>query len=267
MVAEGLATLTRIGLRRAILLAIVCGGMPYDLSAGPISSEYSEPPLATPSANLIQMNRIAVLPVGGDKILTKRNGLDFDHDGKREFVVGERTSGPDPFHFYECTSDDTFALVHQLFLENGPTDSYYPVDAGDIDDDGLSDLAVNGKDNNMGGSSDYGARIVESATSDGYPTEMVWSSVPRGNGWCYGPQITDMDGDGRHEVVIAEPIEEFVAYEYQGTDSTYIKVATVPWGPNDLGQSFAVLDDLDGDGKKETCGENSDDLRHFNLLM
>jgi hypothetical protein len=97
-----------------------------------------------PLGNSIQMNRITVIPApGAGDILSAAHGLDFDNDGKREFVIRRGISIEDtPFEFYESTSDNSFHLVHVLDIENCGSDTYRPADAGDIDGDGLADLVL-----------------------------------------------------------------------------------------------------------------------------
>ena len=170
----------------------------------------SAPPTTTGNfPGLIQMNRIAVIPSPAIRILSTPQGFDLDHDGEREFIILPPDPGPPdhntPLEFYEGVADDTFVLVHILDLENDPVDVYGPADAGDIDDDGLSDLVILGLDWIENGILDYGIRVYESQSTDTYPTELAWGVVTRFDGFSLGGLIADTDADGKQEIVVKEP--------------------------------------------------------------
>ena len=86
-------------------------------------AETSSQEISVPFGNAIQMNRIAELPVA-THMLTTSKGFDMDQDGQREFITRaiDSTPGWDGglFHFYECTGDNSFALVHVIEITNWP---------------------------------------------------------------------------------------------------------------------------------------------------
>ena len=204
------------------------------------------------TAGSIVMNQIQAIQTPVRRILSKEH-LDFDHDGKREFIITREASYPanSPFEFYECVADNTFVLVHVLDLETDANDSYSPADAGDIDGDGLADLTVRGLDWVPNSGADYGLWVYESASPSTYPTALVWQVVAAFDAPVVGGVIVDGDGDGQLEIVAnvpgpAGPV--FAVYENDG-DNSYPQTFSGPVTAE--GQSFGVLTDLDEDGRKE----------------
>jgi hypothetical protein len=182
----------------------------------------------------------------------------LDHDGKREFIMRPWDPGPPdhntPLEIYESTSDNSFHLVHVLDLENDPLDLYVPTDAGDIDDDGLADLVVRGRNWFETDPFDYLTRVYESESTDTYPTELVWEVVVPSNLFYLGGLLADADTDGKQEIVVLDAVEvpEIVVYENDGDDSyeqTYSS-GTLP-GKFNTGDSMEIASDLDGDGRGE----------------
>jgi hypothetical protein len=204
----------------------------------------------------IQMTRIALLhSAAAEALLTKPGGLDFDHDGKREF--GTRKSNPPPnygarLEFYESTADNLFVLAHVLDLTSGSNDVAVLSDAGDADGDGLSGVVVLDKDYHSPRDIVRNVKVFESATEQSFPTDLVWESPS----YCCFPQaglIADADGDGEQEIVIPEPLSTVTYYENAGDDS-YVAKATVVMalpGAGYTAQSVAVMGDVDGDGRQE----------------
>jgi hypothetical protein len=204
------------------------------------------------------MLRIAVLQSPAWDVLATSHGYDFDHDGNREFVIGKDPfpSGDDIIEIHESTGDNTFALVHVLAPEIHQNDLHIPADAGDIDADGMMDLVVNAKvfipDGE--GLSDFGEQVYESLDSESFPTELVWSELPppppRGGTWSVGGQIADGDLDGKLEIFAVNRSVNFFVYENAG-DNTYEETYFEVLPDGLTGQSFEILDDIDGDGRPE----------------
>jgi len=119
---------------------------------------------SAPSGNLIQMNRIAMLPWANNMLSTSK-GFDFDEDGKREFITHLIGQYPPAevtglLEFYECNGDDSFVLVHTLEIPGEYLVSYNPSDVGDADGDGLKELSVFGRTHN-----DFYLRLYESEST------------------------------------------------------------------------------------------------------
>jgi len=142
-------------------------------------------------------------------------------------------------------------------LENFSQDAFYPADAGDVDEDGLADLVLLAKEllGDGSGGSNYGERIYESSASESFPTEFVWSAVspPPGSGWSQGGQIADGDLDGKLEIFAVDRSNyeiHFFVYE-NASDNTYLETYSERLPDGLTGQSFGILDDIDGDGRPE----------------
>ena len=197
------------------------------------------------------MLQVEVIPTPATTFLSAPQGFDFDQDGRREFIL--RKEGENGlFEFYESVTDNTFALVHVLDLENNPNDSYYPAYVGDSDDDGLAELVVLAKDWVGPADNEYGTRVYESESTNAYPTKFTWGVVTALNGWSLGGLIADTDLDGKQEIVTVEPApgSKLVVYENDGDDSY---VQTYSFEPLHIGtrQSAEILSDVDDDGRDE----------------
>jgi hypothetical protein len=204
------------------------------------------------SAGPIQMTRVATVP-GMASVLSAPAGLDFDHDGQREFVMRMGTAGAfgGRLEFYESTGDDSFALVHVLDLTVGETSAFHPEDSGDGDGDGRAELLVRGKIGN-----EYFNRLYESRSPQGYAEDLVWE-VENGFGWSQGVLLADTDADGKQEIVIGGTavgrtgLEERTAiYENDGDDS-YVETYYHEMFGSGVSQSLEVARDLDQDGRDE----------------
>ena len=193
------------------------------------------------------MSRIAEVPWSRAVLST----LDIDGDTKLEFITKVADASSGQFEFYECTADNRFVLVHVLDITDPDhPSSFYPGDVGDADGDGLGELAVFGRIVN-----DFYVRLYESASTDAYPTELVWEisgNAADGFFWQSGVKISETDGDGWQEVVTGgmfDFAERVLVYENDGDDS-YHQTYSMDTGIA-TGQSMGVLNDLDGDGRDE----------------
>jgi len=200
------------------------------------------------------MERIAVVPTPAMDIVSKSHGLDFDHDGRREFILRayeQGTSFGGRHEFYESIANDTFVLAHTLELSDATFDSFHPADAGDIDQDGRADLVVLVQDFGPGGTTKFGLRVFEGTETQPYPNLLTWEAIKQVSGWWFGGWVVDGDIDGKLEVVAVRPKPqyEFVAYE-NVADNAYDETVALDI-PSGTGQSFGVLDDIDDDGRPE----------------
>ncbi len=203
--------------------------------------------LCVAAAGMIEMERIATVP-WNRRLMARAGGLDLDHDGLREFVL-RRGSSALLVEIYESAGDNSFTLAHSLTLPGGTQNGAFalPLDAGDADGDGLSDLVV------YGAILDRYLRIYESVTPDGYPTATpVWES-PGWNGQIIGGKIADTDRDGKTEIVIrgyAPGFDEAAKTEFENTgDNSYEQIYYLPL-PGEY-QAVGVMRDLDQDGREE----------------
>ncbi len=203
--------------------------------------------LCVAAAGPIDVERIATVP-WNRRVLTQAQGFDLDHDGMREFVLG-RGSPAYVLEIYENNGDNSFSLSHSLNLSAGVINGDFaiPRDAGDADNDGLSDLVVYGV-----ASARY-LGIYESVSSNGYPTAtLVWES-PGWNGQIIGGIIADTDRDGKSEIAFSGYAPGFVevalaVFENTG-DNSYEQIFNLTL-PGEF-QTLEVMNDLDQDGRDE----------------
>jgi hypothetical protein len=183
------------------------------------------------------------------RIVSSPVGFDMDHDAAREFVIrkDEGDLFKSTFHIYESVGQDSFALV-QTIVVPGSSNSYYPADAGDPDQDGLADLVVYGRTLN-----DFYLRVYESTDEHSHPSGLVWE-MPIG-GWGVGARIVDTDRDGRQEIATGgsgfNGEKRIAIYESTGRDNGYIETFHAEISEMNTAQSMEVARDLDGDGWDE----------------
>ena len=91
------------GLLTGLAVSVLAIAAVHDTAQDSVSS----PPTTTsPSGSLIQMMRIAVIHTPARRFLSAPQGLDFDDDGQREFII--RKEGQNGlFEFYESIADNT----------------------------------------------------------------------------------------------------------------------------------------------------------------
>jgi hypothetical protein len=205
------------------------------------------------------MNRIAVVsaPAAGE-ILSTPAGFDMDHDGNREFALRTGIVMPGEIELlevHECSADNTFVLAHVLDLEEHPSgnDLYTLADAGDADGDGLTDLVVLARHDMGANPSVFGTQVYESLSIASYPNALVWEALHAFESWSRGGFISDTDADGKRELVVTEPEPgaALVVYESDGDNSYSESWSMQPLPQSGTRQSWAVFDDLDGDGRDE----------------
>ena len=251
----------RAALRVTWLAAIAVTNVVLVLAAktasDPLPAAGIAPYTASATSGPIQMRRIELIPVPAKQILSAPRGFDLDHDSHREFVILVE-SGDLHTEFYECTADDTFVLAHVIVPDAG--ESYRrPMDAGDIDADGLSDLVMGVGVPIGGGNAEQSTRVYESVSVDTYPTELAWE-VSHGISASQGGLIADTDGDGKQEIIIKDPNcptpgcaseDALVIYENDGDDSYVETYSGLIPGVNPVLYSLEVGNDLDGDLRRE----------------
>jgi len=111
-------------------------------------------------------------------------GYDTDHDGLEELLL----CGHGTVWLYEHVGSNQYVLVHRL-----PQRGSWA--AGDIDIDGLSDIVVQSHDS---------LEVFESPAPDSYPTHCVWRCEEPFGGGAAPTWITDLDQDGRREMLFTK---------------------------------------------------------------
>jgi hypothetical protein len=111
------------------------------------------------------MMRVAVLPTAVVEDVPVPQGIDLDHDSRREFVM--ITLEDDLTKVYEAIADNTFVLAHTVPVLRDT--GFKARDAGDSDGDGLAELV--GLFYDIGGPEplEYSLRIYREPIVDNLP--------------------------------------------------------------------------------------------------
>ena len=184
---------------------------------------------------------------------------DFDRDGQLEIVGSPLSSDAvdDELQaallaIYERLPSGRYELVHTVEsvenLSNLEGVITWAVD--DTDGDGLLEILA---------TDDERTFLMESSTPRGYPHQIIWETP-----FLSGGTITDLDRDGRKEIVGADNNNDrLLIFEYDNATNTYVERAVLineTLGSNVFAQRFAI-DDFDGDGSTElVAGDSEGDL-------
>lgn len=93
-----------------------------------------------------------------------------------------------------------------------------------------------------------------SAGNDNVIWDLVdWKEDGRFNvGPCwYGPTVADLDGDGKMEIIAANMGGKMFVYKYDSGIKSYVQIANVTIGGSTQILTYAVVQDIDGDGLVE----------------
>ena len=164
------------------------------------------------------------------------SGYDADHDGLEEVLLSIGWG----VQIYEHAGNNQYFAVFALSGRQ-----YWAV--GDIDGDGLTDIAVSPHDS---------LEVFESPTPDSYPSECVWQWEKPYPADAPITWITDLDQDGRKEMLVSHAGAWIYIFENTG-DNTYTKVfeeyVYPPYGS--IGE--ICHGDFDVDGKTEFVTSDS----------
>jgi len=182
------------------------------------------------------------------KIVT-RESIDFDGDGKKEFVIRKDVGNTwiTNIDIYENTGGNNFQVASSINIPG--FSSYYPSDFSDGDNDGLKELLIYGRTSN-----DFYTKVYESTSPNGYPTNLAWQS-PRQDWWQVGAKIVDTDKDGKNEIVVAGQLNISYIHGidiYENIDdNSYQLTYSTSFPGIYTSQSMEVAEDIDRDGKAE----------------
>ena len=127
-------------------------------------------------------------------------------------------------------------------------------DAGDVDGDGLSDIAITSPEHNDGLETNAGAVYVYAA-SDGRLLAMVSGPARRSFLGHWVESVGDLDGDGIGELLVSGPDAVINSQDETGAAwivspgaQSILREHPGDTGGDRFGESIAALGDLDGDG-------------------
>ncbi|MCC2546461.1 FG-GAP-like repeat-containing protein [Hymenobacter sp. BT175] len=181
---------------------------------------------------------------------------DLDGDGLLDLLVGERDGNLN--HYEQAAVNSTsFTLV---------TNSFSGIDVGDfstpaftdLDGDGLLDLLVGENDGNF--------NHYEQTAANSTSFALVTASF---GGLDVGtrstPTFTDLDGDGRLDLLSGESSGNLHHYRQSAANSTAFTLVTTSFNGLDVGSfSSPAFIDLDGDGLLDMLvGEFASNLNHY----
>jgi hypothetical protein len=127
---------------------------------------------------------------------------DADGDGKPEFVVKGFVIPTAQIHafIFEAIGDNTYEIIQTFTLPGGDYYGGYS-DVGDVDGDGIPEIALEGCQN---------VYIIKAAGNDSF---YVWETLP-GNNSGSSVRVYDIDGNGLSEVIISGNNSTKI-YEYE----------------------------------------------------
>ncbi len=217
------------------------------------------PPLARPSGpdgrsgigdslqGLRAMSLVQIAELNGSRdILAGQAPIDLDRDGRYELILTENDSWAENLWIYESTGDDTFSLVHTIYI--GGSSSIYPTEVADGDADGLLEILIFGRTSN-----DFWVRTYEQDALLEYPSGYSFELVPYSNWWASHAEIDDLDGDGSHEISYSmQSHTGYFSVHENVSDDSYTEVYSTSLGLGSAGiQRYTAGLDLDEDGKEE----------------
>lgn len=180
---------------------------------------------------------------------------DFDRDGLAEIVLNRYENGwiGDSLQVYEWDGTD-FRLASSLVA------NVIPRDVGDSNRNGRQEVMTQ-----VGGAT----LLIEQASLTAFPSAAIYVDTtglanPFSPESAFGAQITDLDQDGRGELLVHNT-KEWRILEQSG--NTYVEVAVLS-NPTGTGQSEiesneyqepeAIIADLDGDGQTNVLVGDAD---------
>jgi hypothetical protein len=182
---------------------------------------------------------------------------DFDRDGLHELVLNRYQDGwlGDSLAIYEWRgAEGTFVPVQTLAA------SVFPRDTGDSDGDGLRELLTQ-----VGGAT----LLLEQPTPSAWPDRVAYLDTtglanPRAEKAAFGARLTDLDADGRGELLVHNG-RQWRVLEFDGLAHQEVArlenptgVGTSEVGENEYQEPEALVADLDGDGRMNLLVGDSD---------
>ncbi len=165
---------------------------------------------------------------------------DFDGDGKTDLAITNNGNGNTVMIFRNTSSGDTISFLTSFNLSISPNTNPQYVAAGDIDGDGKPDLVIACQNSNK-------LLIYKNSSFIGNISFTLVSTFTFTG--LYAPVITDMDMDGKADVVVASNNNVFILRN-TGKVGQFSFVQKTFWSISQLIYRIAA-GDLDGDNKPD----------------
>ena len=180
---------------------------------------------------------------------------DADGDGHDDILIGEADDNIQGARRAYLYSGATGALLHTFDAPDPGLHFGYPATSvPDVDGDGRGDVLIGAADH-LGGDIEFGrAYLFSGATGDLLrrfePPDLSLNNDSFG---YTAAGISDIDGDGRGDVLVGTSFVEFqpkYVYLFSGATGTLLHTLTDPGGGNSLFSFFGLdgVPDVDGDG-------------------
>jgi len=234
---------------------VTMGSYPTSVAVGDFNGD-GIPDVAVANQN---SNSVTILLGNGDGTFTATSASpatgyypysvavgDFNGDGKLDLAVAN-SCGNDP----DCSSPGTVTILlgdgtgNFTATSASPATGYYPysVAVGDLNGDGIPDLAV----------ANFYDNTVTILLGNGDGTFTATASPATGNG-PYSVAVGDFNGDGKLDLAVVNQYDSTVTILLGNGDGTFTATSTTPATGN--GPVSVAVGDFNGDGKLDLAVVN-----------